>query len=138
MATPNLAKVEQRIFRSYWQDGLLDLLAGVSAVLIGGSWLLDMFALSLGIPILAIYCWLWIRRRVTEPRFGHVVFSPKGQHDLKHGLIAIVALGLVVGGNLITRIWLNQQQSSFSEWFAPAIPGVIVVSSSRRCAYRAP
>ena len=112
MATPNLAKVEQRIFRSYWQDGLLDLLVGVSAVLIGGCWLSGVSVLSLGVPIVTIFFWIWIRRRVTEPTLGHVVFSPKRQHDLKHGLIAILALGLVVGGNLITRIWRHGEPSS--------------------------
>lgn len=35
----DLASTEARVFRAYWQDGVLDLLAGASVVLIGLGWL---------------------------------------------------------------------------------------------------
>ncbi len=63
-----------------------------------------------------------------------MTFSVKRQREMLHGLIAVLCLGLVVGGNLVTRIWLNQSQSSFTQWFAPAIPATIVAAMSLSCA----
>lgn len=131
---PILDRLEKKVFRSYWQDGVIDLLAGISTILIGVGWLVDLFPLTLGVPILAIIAWAGIRQRVTEPRLGNVTFSSKRRRDMVHGWIAVLSLGLVVGGNLITRIWMDGSYSSASEWFAPAIPAFIIAAMSLSCA----
>ena len=81
-------------------------------------------------PIVATLVWQAVRKRVTEPRLGSVVFSAKRRQDLNHGLVAILSLGLVVGGSLITRVWWGDLHSSFTQWFAPAIPATIVAAMS--------
>jgi len=135
MATKQtLAPLERKVFRSFWQDGVIDLLAGMSTILIGIGWLVDLVPLTLGVPILAIITWTGIRRMVTEPRLGHVTFSSKRRRDMVHGWIAVLSLGLVVGGNLVTRTWLGGSHSSASQWFAPAIPAMIVAAMSLSCA----
>lgn len=131
-ATP-MKRAEQRLFHAYWDDGLLDLLAGASVALIGASWLADVFVVGLAMPIIAIVLWQALRRQITEPRFGRLTFSDSRQHKLKHGLIAIVSLGLVVGGNLVTRIWLVDSPTPFSTWFAPAIPATIIAAMALSC-----
>jgi len=135
MATKQtLAPLERKVFRSYWQDGMIDILAGISSILIGLGWLVDLFPITLGVPVLAITAWIGIRRKVTEPRLGHVSFSSKRRRDMIHGWIAVLSLGLVVGGNLVTRIWIGGSHSSASQWFAPAIPAMIVAAMSLSCA----
>ncbi len=130
----NFAKAERRVFHAYWQDGLLDLVAGATAMLIGVGWFLDVFVAILGLPIVAVFVWQAVRQRVTEPRLGSVVFSAQRRRDLKHGLVAILSLGLVVGGNLVTRLWLGDSHSALAQWFAPAIPATIVAAMSLSCA----
>jgi hypothetical protein len=132
-AEPSFAATERRIFHASWQDGLLDIVAGVCVVIIGVGALLGGLVLTLWVPIVGVFAWQIARRRVTDPRFGSVEFSARRRHQLTHGLIAIVSLGLVVGGNLVTRIWFREPASSFSQWFAPAIPATIVAAMSLSC-----
>jgi len=63
-----------------------------------------------------------------------VVFSAQRRRDLKHGLVAILSLGLVVGGSLVTWVWSGESHSTFAQWFAPAIPATIVAAMSLSCA----
>jgi len=129
-----LTKAERRLFRAFWQDGLLDIIAGATVALIGVGWLLGVFVPALGLPIVGVFAWQGARRRITEPRLGSVEFSDARVHDIRHGLIAIVSLGLVVGGNLITRVWLAGTPTPFTQWFAPAIPATIIAAMSLSCA----
>ena len=125
-----LTKAERRIFRAFWQDGLLDIIAGAAVALIGAGWLFGAFVPSLALPIVGVFVWQEARRRITEPRLGSVEFSEGRVRDIRYGLIAIVSLGLVVGGNLVTRIWLADSPTPFSRWFAPAIPAAIIAAMS--------
>ncbi|MGD8451905.1 MAG: hypothetical protein PVJ57_08810 [Phycisphaerae bacterium] len=131
---PNLAATEKRIFRAFWQDGLLDIVAGTTIVLIGVGWSCGVLIPMLAMPIVGIIVWQSARHRITEPRLGSVVFSARRLHQLRHGLIAILSLGLVVGGNLVTRVWLKRTDSPLATWFAPAIPVTILAAMSLSCA----
>ena len=51
-----------------------------------------------------------------------------------HAWIAILSLGLVVGGNLVVKVWADKSDSASLEWFAPAIPAIIVAAMSFSCA----
>lgn len=135
LATPSLAATERRVFRAYWQDGLLDLITGVVIILVGVGGLCDALVPLLALPIVGVFAWRFARRSITEPRFGSVVFSPRRVHQLRHGLVAILSLGLVVGGNLVTRLWLGRTHTPFAEWFAPAIPATILLAMSLSCAF---
>jgi hypothetical protein len=130
---PNLASTEKRLFRAFWQDGLLDLIAGVITALVGVGALCGALVPMLALPIVGVFAWQWARQRITAPRLGSVVFSPRRRHQLKHGLIAILSLGLVVGGNLVTRVWLPDVHSSLAAWFVPAIPATIVAAMCLSC-----
>lgn len=129
---PSLAATEKRVFHASWQDGLLDIIAGITVALIGTGGLLGVLTSTLGLPIVGIIAWHTARRKITQPRLGFVVFSTRRRHDLRHGLVAILSLGVVVGGFLVTRIW--QAHSPFAEWFAPAIPATILATLALSCA----
>lgn len=124
----DLKRAERRIFRSYWSDGLLDMFVGASVLVIGLGWWAGAFVPSLAAPMVAFFLWGTVRKRVTEPRLGSVVFGERRRHDLWYGLVAIASLGLVVGGNLVTRTWMSNGHSGLAEWFAPAIPTTILAA----------
>lgn len=131
---PSLTLTEKRVFHAFWQDGLLDVVAGATIAGIGLGWLCGVFVPMVALPIVGVFAWQSARRRVTEPRMGSVAFSTQRRHRLVHGLIAIFSLGVVVGGNLVTRVWFGRTHSALAQWFAPAIPVTIVAAMSLSCA----
>ena len=67
--------LESRLFRHYWDDGLLDLFAGVAVVGIGIFWAFDLVALGAIVPAVLVPFWYPLRRALVEPRAGLVEFS---------------------------------------------------------------
>ena len=83
--------VERKAFRSFWNDGLLDLMVGLVILLIGISWWQDIAVMGAIFPAVCASMWYPLRRRLVEPRMGYVEFS--GSRELKvrsfrHGLFA--------------------------------------------------
>ena len=70
-------QLEIALFRSYWDDGLLDLLCGFGLLLIGLGWALDQVALAAALPALLVPLWGPLRRSLVEPRAGFVEFSQR-------------------------------------------------------------
>lgn len=66
---------EARLFRSYWEDGTLDLVAGASVVMIGFTYVLEQHVFVGVVVPVALVAWMVVRRRVVEPRAGYVEFS---------------------------------------------------------------
>ena len=86
--------LEGRLFRRYWDDGLLDLLVGVGVLLIGIGWVCDQVALAAFTPALLVPLWRPLRARLVEPRLGAVEFADKRvRRQRRH------ALGLVGGAS---------------------------------------
>jgi len=67
--------LESRLFHQYWDDGLLDLLAGIGVVGIGTCWALDLVAIGAVVPGVLVLFWGPLRRSLVEPRAGLVEFS---------------------------------------------------------------
>jgi hypothetical protein len=85
--------LEGRLFRRYWDDGLLDLLVGIGVLVIGIGWVCDQVALAAVTPALLVPLWGPLRARLVEPRLGAVAFADKRvRRQRRH------ALGLVAGG----------------------------------------
>lgn len=131
---PSLAATEKRVFRGFWQDGLLDIVVGATVFLMGVGALNGLLVLMPGLPIVGVLVWLAARRWITEPRLGTVTFSAQRVRRLRQGLIAILGFGLVVGVSVVIGVWFRSEGSSFAAWFAPAIPATIVATLSLCCA----
>lgn len=82
---------ETRLFRAYWEDGTLDLVAGGAVVLIGLGYLFELFLAPVIAVPLAFAAWYILRERVVEPRAGYVEFSRKRrERSVRRGLGAFV------------------------------------------------
>lgn len=93
MATDvNLKELEQKVFRSYFHDGLWDIYGAFLVLGIGLSMIIGWDYLMLGFAILAVVI-LLLRKRIIMPRLGLVKFSPERQTKTKKSiLIAIITL----------------------------------------------
>lgn len=139
MTRTDLHATEARVFRAYWQDGLIDLLAGASVVAIGVGWIAGFVLASVVVPPIALSLWPLLRRRITEPRLGRVRFNARRRFEMRHGLIAVASLGVVLLGVFAERAWRGSH-SSFVEWVAPGIPALLLaaLAVSSSVALRAP
>ena len=91
LATPS--NPESRLFRGFWQDGALDLSAGLALTTMGVFWLTGPVVGQTLAPLVAFVLFPILRKRVTEPRFGHVRFNAKRRSRLRRGHWILVGLG---------------------------------------------
>lgn len=120
------AQLEKRIYQAYWQDGLLDLLAGVALVLTGVGWLAGFIPAGGIAPVLALVLWPGLRRRITEPRMGYVRFNGTRLRELRHGGLALLVLGLGFLAFILLTAAQGGPPSDLERWLAPAIPAFLV------------
>lgn len=84
---------EGRLYRASWQDGSIDLVAGLAAAMIGAGWLAEQFVASAFVPALAVPAWVLLRRRLIEPRLGRVRFDPARRRRLTQAQVGIFVVG---------------------------------------------
>lgn len=90
--------LERRVFRSYWDDGLLDVFAAIGVTAIGLLWLRDIPAGAVIVPPLLIPLWAQVRRKWIEPRAGFVEFSDDREYRSKRLLRLVFYLGAGLAG----------------------------------------
>ncbi len=88
----NLKEIEQKVFRSYFHDGLWDIygaffLLGLGLTIVSGWDYLIAVVAALAVVLLLF------RQRIVRPRLGRVKFSPERQTKTKRAtLIAVITL----------------------------------------------
>ena len=119
--------VESRVVRMFWNDGLLDVLAGSGLVLMGVAWLFDLVPLGAIGPAILIPIWKPLRARFTEPRLGYVEFSDTQQRRNRTFLAVAIGLGVVtlVAGVAVYRVVINGFEL-FTPRTVPALPACII------------
>lgn len=117
---------ESRLFRSYWDDGLLDLLAGVGVTGVAVFWAMDVVALGAVVPAVLATLWVPLRRAVVEPRIGLAEFS-RSRIDRMHGL-GLAAMGLGAAVLLLFGVYVTGSSPAgiFPSGLAPAIPSLLL------------
>jgi len=100
--SPRADALESRLFRRYWDDGLLDLFAGVGVVAIGIFWAFDFVALGAVVPAILASLWVPLRRALVEPRAGLVEFS-----DGRTGRMQRLGWGSVVFGLAMLALFVS-------------------------------
>lgn len=90
------SSLSDRLYHAYWQDGSLDLFAGLGLAAIGAGWLCDQVALSAALPAMIVPFWMVFRLRLVEPRLGHVRFDQNRRSQLTLGRLLLLAVGCLV------------------------------------------
>lgn len=93
MQNAHLSELERRAYRSVVDDGLLDILLGIFLLLMGldlGGEFLEH--LPWGFFGASPFVWKALRKRLIEPRTGHVQLHPSRVSRIKRGKLAVMAL----------------------------------------------
>jgi len=118
--TPVASVSENRAFRSFWKDGLLDLMFGLVILVVGLSWWQEVAVLGAVFPSVCAGLWYPLRKRLVEPRLGYVEFS--GDRDLnirsfRHGLTAFLTGSLTLA-IILYLVWTGNGAHRPMEWIA--------------------
>ena len=124
-------RVESRIVRFFWNDGLLDILAGTGVFLIGLAWQFDLVALGAVAPAILIPFWKPLRTRITEPRLGYVELSSGQQRRNQSFVVGSIVVGMVVLlAGIAGYVAVVRGARDHLGGLAPAIPALILAVMS--------
>jgi hypothetical protein len=120
-------RVEQKAFRSYWDDGLLDIMLGLVLLVLGITWWQGVPVFGAIFPAACVSMWSPLRKRLVEPRMGYVEFS--GKRNLKvrgfrFGLMAFFAGAMLLG--LVIFFLLGGTKPSWADQWIAGFPLVLI------------
>lgn len=95
-----IKRVEKKAFKSYWDDGLLDIMLGLVLLVLGITWWQNLAVFGGIFPALCVSLWSPLRKRLVEPRMGYVEFSGKRNlqvRGFRFGLVAFFAGSMALG-----------------------------------------
>lgn len=118
--TKTIESLEKAAFRSFWNDGLLDVMLGLTILVVGLSWWQDVAVFGAIFPAVCVSMWHPLRKRLVEPRMGYVEFS--GDRNVKargfrFGLIAFFT-GTMMLGAVLLILWEIGSISRPADWIA--------------------
>jgi len=131
----DLKAIKRRVLTSYFQDGLFELILGLSLALMGCLILIPNGASMAYLPIMLLsLCLPAAKKRYVAPRVGYVSLAPKkkGVARLTVALTLTALLGLAVFFLTATRNmpgWLGSSLSAlfeFPQW--GAVLGILLAS----------
>lgn len=123
---------ESILFQSFWDDGLLDLLAGLALLLAGLGWQTRLGALAVMQAPLWVALWLPLRRTLVDSRAGYVKFSLQRRRSNARSLAVALLLGLACLALIALGLaWLPGQQVEAGRWAPVAgLPALIVAGGT--------
>lgn len=77
------SEAERRVFQGYWQDGAMDIAAGLALVTTGIIWLTGPAIGQSLAPLVAFVVFPMLGKRVSEPRMGRVRFNEQRRAKLQ-------------------------------------------------------
>jgi hypothetical protein len=121
--------VDTDLFRSYWDDGLLDLLCGLALLVMGIGWASTRLG-SLAVLQAPLWIVLWapLRKRIVEPRAGFVRFSPARREHSARDLRWTLALGVGAVALVAATVFLlrSRKPEPVLQLLAPGLPAALV------------
>ena len=121
-------QMERQLYGAYWDDGLLDLMCGLSLTMVGILWWFHVAFLTGFLVVIVPLFWLSLRRAIVEPRAGFVEFSRKRKaRNLKWivaGYVTFTALAcLAVSG---AAYLYKSEGGDFVGSFINGVPGILL------------
>jgi hypothetical protein len=121
---PDLRQLERKAFRSFFNDGLLEIFIGTLLLCMAAGDILDVIGVSYRwtYPAIAVsvLAFIWAKKRVTQPRVGRVVFGEKRRAN-RRKLLAVIILVQVLTLGILVTVWTGRGQAGpISGWGALA------------------
>ena len=120
---PDLKSIERKAFRSFFHDGLLEMLIGILLLCIAAGDILDVIGVSFRWNCLAIAVsfavFIWAKEWVTRPRIGRVVFG-KERTKNRRKLRTLIILQVLTLGILVVVWTFRGPSGPVSGWGAVA------------------
>jgi hypothetical protein len=123
-----LQALEAELYRSRFDDGLVDVLFGVVVVAWGVGLMLGMGALAAVVAAIAVVLWPLLRHRLISLRTGYVELSG-GRRRLelrKAGLLVAIGGGLLVLFGMVVVALREGTDRRLLEVLAPGIGGLLL------------
>jgi predicted small integral membrane protein len=118
--------LESGLFRSYWDDGLLDLLAGLGVIGVAVFWAVDLVAIGAVVPAVLATLWVPLRRALVDPRIGLVEFSETRMNRMRGLSLGTAVLGVAMLLIVGIHVASGSRSSALVEDLAPAIPALLL------------
>jgi len=130
MTHTDLENLENEAYRDSFSDGLVDLFVGLGLALIGVLWLWFPAVAGLAGVLAAAVAWALvpIRRRIVEPRVGHVKWTtPRLKWERKQFwlLFGLGSVALILGVGLVLSIVRGDVATSGDPNVVAALPAVL-------------
>ncbi len=93
--TSDLAQIEERVYQSIWEDGLIDIFVGLALFLIGVFWIGQDSAYGSFVAPVLVPFWVAARKRISEPRIGVVNFSTERVSKENKKLLGLFLFGVL-------------------------------------------
>lgn len=103
----DLEALEQRAFRSRFDDGLLDLIVGLFLLAMGATMGTEWGGMAGIWAAVLLPQWYVLRKTITEPRVGYVQFGPTRQSLMRRKMLIMT---LALGGSVLAGLvmWFLQ------------------------------
>jgi len=90
----DLRDAERKLYLSYFEDGIADMIAGLPILLFGLGMTFDAstFFIFAWMPIMLYWP---LKQALTLPRMGHVKFSPARQRKISRNMVMLMLAGLM-------------------------------------------
>jgi hypothetical protein len=136
----DLKELQRKAMSSFHEDGIIDIIIGILALIWGFSAFTDDQSLSVIWIAVVIPSYWWLKREYTIPRIGMVRFQPRGEGGFPRILVtALVGAGVAIG----LAIWWASAEASkpfyyylIADYWGP-IAGVVLAISGSLYAYTA-
>jgi hypothetical protein len=111
----DLKRIQRKVYISYFQDGLWDMLLGVFLLGWGLMVTYDFVAVMGGIWVAFYFMVLGLKRWLTYPRMGYIKIAEARRQQIKMVILGVVLLLLGLAVFFIFAV--NSRPAWFSEYF---------------------
>jgi len=100
----NLKEIQRKVYMSFFEDGVWDILLGLFVLGWGLSIITEGIYMP-GVMFVCMYFTIWgIKKWLTYPRIGYFKFSSTSRRRIKTGFVILLTLVLLLGV-LISVLW---------------------------------